>query len=143
MTLLLLITLAQVQFGPPPSDAEWEAAKCRTEADRVSCGLDAFKVLTDSLIEGQAEVEKLQLQLTAKDVQLEALKAALLAKPVQVVQVTPVYSNAKPIVAVVTAVLGTAAMTASLTVDTLAPGTRIGLGITGAAAVAGSFVIVF
>ncbi len=140
MTLLLLITLAQVQFGPPPSDAEWEAAKCHTEGDRVSCGLGAFKALTDSLIEGQADVAKLQLQLTAKDVQLEALKAALLAKPVQV---TPVHSNVKPIVAVVAAVLGTAAMTVSLTVDTLAPGTRIGLGLTGAAAVAGSFVIVF
>lgn len=142
MTLLIL-TLALMQspvFPAPPTAAEWQVAKCvHLQSGDVHCGEEAFKALTDTLIDAEASVDKMTLQLQARNVKLEALKAALEAVPPPVAPPT----KAKPIVAVVTAVLGTAAMTVGALNSNLSTGARVGLGITGAAAVAGSFVIVF
>lgn len=140
LILALVLTQSPVVFPAPPTDAEWKLAKCvHLIGGDVHCGEDTFKALVDSLIDAEAAADKLSQQVQARDVQLQALKAALAAVPPP----EPSKTNAKPLVAVVTAVLGTAAISAAALDSNLSTGARVGLGITGAAAVAGSFVIVF
>lgn len=139
--LILALVLSQSPVFPaPPTEAEWKLAKCvHLIGGDVHCGEQTFKALVDTLTDAEASVEKMTQQLQARDVQLQALKAALAAVPAP----EQPKLNAKPIVAVVTAVLGTAAVTVATLDTNLSTGARVGLGITGAAAVAGGFVIVF
>lgn len=138
MTFIALLLLAQVDFAPPPTETDWKAQRCESKGAVVTCPQLAFKALTDTIIEGQADIEKLQLQLSSKDAQLEALRAALLAVPPPAAPSSP----KGPMMAVLGAVLGTMAFATALVNEDIPPGARIGLGITGAAAVAGSFVII-
>ncbi len=141
MLTAMLLLLAQVEFPAPPTDTAWDTGRCTQRGDSVTCGTAAFKVLTDTIIELQGDVEKLQLMLTSKDAQLDALRAQLLAVPPPVV-VQPV-AKYKPLIAVISAVLGTMALAVSIIDDNFSTGARVGLGITGVAAVAGGFILVF
>ena len=139
--LIALLVFAQSPVFPaPPTAADWAAARCVRQSDSsVSCSALAFKALTDTTIDAQADVEKLTLKVATQDAQLQALQAALLAVPPP----KPPPTNTKPLVAVATAVLGTMAVTAGATTSTLSPEARAGLGIAGVAAIAGSFIIIF
>jgi hypothetical protein len=94
-------------------------------------------MLVHGALEARAGAAKLQLELTSKEAQLEAARAALDA-----VTKLEARHRIKPFAAVTLAVLGAFAAATAIAAD-FSPELRLGLGITGAAAVVGSFILVF
>ena len=115
-------------------------AQCRTEGVEVICPEEDFKTLVRLNIDARAERDKCLLKLSASEAQVEALKAALAAKP-EPVPVPTVKPSVRPVLAVVAATLGAAALTTALVADVDAAA-RIGLGVTGALGVSAAFIII-
>lgn len=111
---------------------------CEQVSDvEVVCDTQSFRDLTTIALEASATAAKLQLELTSKEVQLAAAQAALKALPAPTAP-----RRITPVVAVAMALIGGLAFTTSFTTD-FSPELRLGLGITGVAAVAGGFVLAF
>jgi Tfp pilus assembly protein FimV len=123
MTLLALVLTAGCSASSP---------------ETVTCDKQSFADLMTMTMEAQAGVKTLQLELTSKEAQLQAAKAALAAIPPP----APAALRIKPFAAVTLAVLGAFAAATAIAAD-FSPELRLGLGITGAAAVAGGFILVF
>lgn len=127
--LLMLVILAQA----PAADT-----LCKRQGDLVTCGSESFRKLTDTLI----DVEHAKAQCDTQLLRCETTKAWLLAAPppAPVLVKPPII---KPVVAVVAVLIGGVAITSAAAVDALTPELRLAFGVSGAAAVAAGFTIVF
>lgn len=133
--LMLSVVLTQ---QPPFGEVE-----CRgTTAGDVQCSLKGFRTLVDKALEARAEATKLKTRLALAEARLRSAEAALeearTATPVAAPKV-----QAKPVVAVITAVIGAAALTTAALADSMDTTTRVSMGVVGAAAVTGGVVLVF
>lgn len=133
MTRILLL-LCVVLSGVANAECLYSTDDSKT----VTCAYGDLQKLTTMVLDAEAQVEKLKLQLAGKDAQVMALQAALLAVPRP-----SATGRVKPTVAVALAVLGAFAVSTALVVDSLSTGARVGLGLSGAGAMVGAFILVF
>jgi len=134
--LTLMLALALTQTAEP-----LEECVHSPETGEVRCAGEAFNQLVGKVLDARAERDINALKLTTCKTRLEVVEAALLApKPVPVPAPA---SKVRPVVALMTAIVGTAALSTALLHEKMDIGSRVGLGAAGTVALGASFVIVF
>lgn len=132
---LSMLVLAQV----PEVQEPLENCLHSPETGEVRCAGEAFGQLVYKLLDARAERDVCALKRSTCETRLAVVEAALVApKPTPVVQQPKV----RPIIAVVTAVVGTAAISTALLYDKMDSASRVGLGITGTVALGASVAII-
>lgn len=109
---------------------------CRRVDKTIVCSEEGFKTLTDMTVEYKAQASKLTLQVEADKARIAVLEQELAKKP----QVAPVKLT-KNVMGAAVAVVGAAAVATAIAVD-MDTTARVGLGLSGLAAITTGFVVV-
>lgn len=134
--LLALTLLLMGQVVPAPD----EGCVHNPEDGSVRCDGASFKQLIDKVLDARLERDTCQLRKLSCESRLTAVEQTLLTQPKPApVVVKPV----KPVVALMTAIVGTAAISTALLHEKMDTAPRIGLGVAGTLAITTSFIIVF
>lgn len=109
---------------------------CKRVENTVVCSEEGFRTLTDMTVEYRGKANQLALQVEADKARIAALEEELAKKP----QVAPVKLT-KNVMGAAAAVVGAAAVATAIAVD-MDVNARVGLGLSGLAAITTGFVVV-
>ncbi len=134
LTLVSLLFVAQVA-------SPLEECLHSPETGEVRCSGDAFGQLIGKVLDARAERDVCNLKLGTCSTRLAVVEEALTApRPAPVPAPT---SKVRPVVALMTAIVGTAALSTALLHEKMDIASRVGLGAAGTVALGASFVITF
>jgi len=127
-----------------PTTARSEEQPCRYEGDRVSCEKEAFKKLTDMIVEHRARADKCDLVLSneRKNAEQEAAMLASCQELVAAIKPCPKKSPIWPLVGIGAAVAGTVLLSAGFVAD-LPETVRFAVIGSGLSAIAGGIIFVW